>query len=136
MQPPNQMQPPQQMQHIQQGGMPQFQPQGSAPQPVAPPNTMSSQFNPNMQMSAPAGVAPVPPPNTMNMTAPVPPPAWSTASVSHINSNSTQSLSVGRYYVYTNFFTVQSYVHASPTKLLIKLKRYCKEFNQIATLII
>lgn len=91
----NQMQPPQQMQQMQQGGMHPFQPQGSAPQPVAPPNTLASQYQPNMQMSAPAGVGPVPPPNSMNITAPVPPPAWSTASGSHINSNPTQALSMG-----------------------------------------
>lgn len=89
MQPPNQMQPPQQMQQMHQGGMPHFQPQGRAPQPVAPPNT---QFQPNMQMSVPAPVAPVPPPN---MAAPIPPPVWSTSSGSHINSNPTQSLSMG-----------------------------------------
>jgi hypothetical protein len=81
------------MQQMHQGGMQHFQPQGRAPQPVAPPNT---QFQPNMQMSVPAPVAPVPPPN---MAAPIPPPVWSTSSGSHINSNPTQSLSMGEWFI-------------------------------------
>lgn len=86
-------------------GMVPYQPPGSAPQPVAPPNT--SQFQPNSGQFQPTSgplqpgmqnpVGPVPPPNTMNMAAPVPPPAWSTANMSQMNTNPTQSMALGMF---------------------------------------
>ena len=120
MPPSNQMQPhhmqpnlqqQQQQQQQQPGNMSQFQTmqqqaqqqqqsqQNSVPQPVAPPpNTMTSQFQANMQpqitpMSS-SGLGPVPPPNAQftSMAAPVPPPQWSSAqAISQINTNATQS---------------------------------------------